>query len=45
MNKKDQNIIVREKLIKQKDIVFTCGVKDDLGRIQEFKVYCAGIHH
>ena len=45
MNKKDQNIIVREKLITQKDIVFTCGVKDVLGRIQEFKVYCDGIHH
>ena len=45
MNKKDQNIIVREKLITQKDIVFTCGVKDVLGRIQEFKVYCNGIHH
>jgi hypothetical protein len=30
MNKKDQNIIVREKLITQKDIVFTCGVKDTL---------------
>jgi hypothetical protein len=39
MNKKDQNIIVREKLITQKDIVFTCGVKDTLGRIQEYRVY------
>ena len=39
MNKKDQNIIVREKLITQKDVVFTCGIKDVLGRIQEFRVY------
>ena len=39
MNKKDQNIVVREKLITQKDIVFTCGVKDTLGRIQEYRVY------
>ena len=39
MNKKDQNIIVREKLITQKDIVFTCGHKDTLGRIQEYRVY------
>ena len=39
MNKKDQNIIVREKLMTQKDIVFTCGHKDVLGRIQEYKVY------
>ena len=39
MNKKDQNIIVREKLMTQKDIVFTCGHKDTLGRIQEYKVY------
>ena len=40
MNKKDKNIIVREKLITQKDIVFTCGHKDTLGRIQEYRVYC-----
>ena len=39
MNKKDQNIVVREKLMTQKDIVFTCGHKDTLGRIQEYKVY------
>ena len=39
MNKKDQNIIVREKLMTQKDIVFTCGVKDVLNRIQEFRVH------
>ena len=39
MNKKDQNIIVREKLMTQKDIVFTCGHKDVLGRIQEYRVY------
>jgi hypothetical protein len=39
MNKKDQNIIVREKLITQKDIVFTCGHKDTLGRIQEYRVH------
>lgn len=39
MNKKDQNIIVREKLMTQKDVVFTCGIKDVLGRIQEYKVY------
>ena len=45
MNKKDQNIVVRERLITQKDVVFTCGIKDVLGRIQEFKVYCAGILH
>ena len=45
MNKKDQNIVVRERLITQKDVVFTCGIKDVLGRIQEFKVYCTGIHH
>ena len=25
----------------QKDIVFTCGHKDTLGRIQEYKVYCS----
>jgi len=41
MNKKDQNIVVREKLMTQKDVVFTCGVKDALGRIQEYKVYCS----
>ena len=39
MNKKDKNIVVREKLMTQKDIVFTCGHKDVLGRIQEYKVY------
>ena len=39
MNKKNQNIVVREKLMTQKNIVFTCGHKDVLGRIQEFKVY------
>ena len=39
MNKKDQNKIVREKLMTQEDIVFTCGHKDVLGRIQEYKVY------
>ena len=39
MNKKDKNIVVREKLMTQKDVVFTCGVKDVLGRIQEFRVY------
>ena len=39
MNKKDKNIIVREKLITQKDIVFTCGHKDTLGRIQEYRVH------
>lgn len=39
MNKKDQNTIVREKLMTQKDVVFTCGIKDALGRIQEYKVY------
>ena len=41
MNKKDQNTIVREKLMTQKDIVFTCGHKDTLGRIQEYKVFCS----
>ena len=35
MNKKDQNKVVREKLMTQKDVVFTCGIKDVLGRIQE----------
>ena len=39
MNKKDINTIVREKLITQKDIVFTCGHKDTLGRIQEYRVH------
>ena len=39
MNKKDQNKIVREKLMTQEDIVFTCGHKDVLDRIQEYKVY------
>ena len=43
--KVENNLIVRERLITQKDVVFTCGVKDVLGRIQEFKVYCDGIHH
>ena len=45
MNKKDKNIVVRERLITQKDVVFTCGIKDVLGRIQEFRVHCDGIHH
>ena len=39
MNKKDKNIIVRERLITEKDVVFTCGNKDVLGRIQEYRVY------
>ena len=39
MNKKDQNIVVRERLITQKDVVFTCGIKDVLGRIQEYRVH------
>ena len=39
MLKKDKNIIVREKLMTQKDVVFTCGHKDTLGRIQKYKVY------
>ena len=39
MNKKDKNIIVRERLITEKDVIFTCGVKDVLGRIQEYRVY------
>jgi hypothetical protein len=39
MNKKNQNKVVREKLMTQKDVVFTCGIKDVLGRIQEFRVY------
>ena len=37
--KVENNSIVRKKLMTQKDIVFTCGIKDVLGRIQEFKVY------
>jgi len=37
--KVENNSIVREKLMTQKDIVFTCGVKDVLGRTQEYKVY------
>jgi len=41
MNKKDQNKVVREKLMTQKDVVFTCGIKDVLGRIQEYKVYAS----
>ena len=39
MNKKDKNTIVRERLITEKDVVFTCGIKDVLGRIQEYRVY------
>jgi hypothetical protein len=39
MNKKDQNKVVREKLMTQKDVVFTCGIKDVLGRIQEYRVH------
>ena len=39
MNNKDKNKIVRERLITEKDVVFTCGVKDVLGRIQEYRVY------
>ncbi len=39
MNKKDKNIVVREKLMTQKDVVFTCGIKDVLGRIQEYRVH------
>jgi len=39
MNKKNQNKVVREKLMTQKDVVFTCGIKDCLNRIQEFRVY------
>ena len=38
MNKKDKNTIVRERLITQKDVVFTW-YKDVLGRIQEYRVY------
>ena len=38
MNKKDINK-VRERLITEKDVIFTCGVKDVLGRIQEYRVY------
>jgi hypothetical protein len=41
MNKKDQNKVVREKLMTQKDVVFTCGIKGTLGRIQEYKVYAS----
>ena len=37
--KVENNSIVRKKLMTQKDIVFTCGHKDVLGRIQEYKVY------
>ena len=43
--KVENNSIVRERLITQKDVVFTCGIKDVLGRIKEFKVHCSGIHH
>ena len=39
MNKKNQNKVVREKLMTQKDVVFTCGIKDVLSRIQEYKVH------
>jgi len=39
MNKKDKNIVVREKLMTQKDVVFTCGIKDVLGRIQKYRVH------
>tara|TARA_B100001093_G_scaffold506427_1_gene565307 strand:- start:712 stop:1122 length:411 start_codon:yes stop_codon:yes gene_type:complete len=39
--KVENNSIVREKLMTQKDIVFTCGHKDALGRIQEYKVYAS----
>ena len=39
MNKKDKNTVVREKLMTQKDVVFTCGIKDCLNRIQEFRVH------
>ena len=39
MNKKDKNTIVRERIITEKDVVFTCGIKDVLGRIQEYRVY------
>ena len=39
MNKKNKNIVVKEKLMTQKDVVFTCGIKDVLGRIQEYKVH------
>jgi hypothetical protein len=37
--KVENNSIVRKKLMTQKDVVFTCGIKDVLGRIQEFKVH------
>jgi hypothetical protein len=39
MNKKDKNIVVREKLMTQEDVIFTCGIKDVLGRIQEYRVH------
>ena len=35
----NRNTIVRERLITEKDVVFTCGIKDVLGRIQEYRVY------
>ena len=37
--KVENNSIVREKLMTQKDVVFTCGIKDVLGRIQEYRVH------
>ena len=37
--KVENNSIVREKLMTQEDVVFTCGIKDALGRIQEFRVH------
>ena len=37
--KVENNSIVRERLITEKDVVFTCGIKDVLGRIQEYRVY------
>lgn len=37
--KVENNSIVRKKLMTQKDVVFTCGIKDVLGRIQEYRVY------
>ena len=37
--KVENNSIVREKLMTQEDVVFTCGIKDCLNRIQEFRVH------
>jgi len=37
--KVENNSIVREKLMTQKDVIFTCGIKDCLNRIQEFRVH------